>query len=517
MPLPHLTRRARSPPGGAIRWQLLGGHVLASRMLLIALDALDVSLFRLAMAEGRIPNLTSFVGGGVEAEVHSAGEELEGSVWPSFASGLSAGSHGRHWNIQWFAEDNGFVLADDPRLAFEPFWKAALEAGKRVTVMDLPYAPTIGHPLEQTYNGWGVQDEMAEHAYPPSFRRQILKQHGRSLTRKDTLLVRTPEDRARLARRSKASSRQRTRLLQGLVEKRDWDLLIFGYGEMHRAGHHLAAPMDFGQGATNDTAMMNLLQPIDEAWPRIVAAAGEDCHIGIFALHGMHPRVSYGHLTMPILARLWGRPAPAPPPRDALRRIRDLLPQSVHEEIWLRLPANYRSSRIARAWRHRMDLQRDPAFMLEADCAVAYRLNVAGRERDGVVPPGEERTAAEEIWAELRRYRTPEGLPAFDALKMTSDRFHGPRLHRLPDFTVTYAPEVRQVTALVRDDGFTIENTAPVSRNGVHTDRGFLYFRPAGAATLRRDQLQTEDFAPTVLDLAGVTPPAGLEGESVAG
>ena len=54
-------------------------------MLLVALDALDISLLRRALDEGRLPNLKAFLDGALEAEVHSDGERMEGSVWPTFA------------------------------------------------------------------------------------------------------------------------------------------------------------------------------------------------------------------------------------------------------------------------------------------------------------------------------------------------------------------------------------------------------------------------------------------------
>ena len=162
-----------------------------------------------------------------------------------------------------------------------------------------------------------------------------------------------------------------------------------------------------------------------------------------------------------------------------------------------------------------MDVAHDQIILLEGDCAVAFRVNLAGREREGVVPAGEARAAAERFWAELQRYRTPDGAPAFGELVVTADRSAGPRLDRLPDFSITYAPGVTSVAALVRDDGFTIQNTAPVSRNGSHTSRGFLFLRPATPASLRRDQLKNQDFAPTILERLGVTPPGQLEGVTV--
>src|SRR3970282_671854 len=113
----------------------------------------------------------------------------------------------------------------------------------------------------------------AEFANPPSFRKEILRRHGRSKVHKDTLLVHTPDDRLRLARRLRTGACQRTSVLLDLVRPRDWNLLIFGFGEYHLGGHHLSMPMDLSPKVTNETAMYAILKPVDDAWPEIGAAA----------------------------------------------------------------------------------------------------------------------------------------------------------------------------------------------------------------------------------------------------
>lgn len=484
------------------------------RVLMVALDGLDVGLLKRAFESERLPNLRAFADANREFAVHSDGERLEGTVWPTFTTGTGPGTHGHHWFYQWVAEETRFVPASHPHFAVEPFWKEALLAGKRVIELDMPYTLTVGHPNERAYNGWGLQDEMAEFAHPRSFRKEILKHHGRSKVHKDTLLVRTPEDRLKLARQLRVGARQRASVLVDLVGRRDWDLLIFGFGEFHLGGHHLAIPMDLSPKVTNETAMYAILKPVDDAWPEIVAAAGDDCDIVVFALHGMQPRVSYSEGVYRMLQDMEGRPLPEPPKDDLLRRLRNLFPERLHQSIWLRLPANVRMQRMMNAWLSRMDVHHDRAFVFEGDCSVALRLNLEGRERYGVLRPEEGRPFLNAIFEEAKRYRTEEGKPAFVDLVVTADAYHGERLHRLPDATLIYNPEVVRTRRLTRDDGFEIQLYAPESRNGTHTGRGFAYYRPASGSQVHRNEIDNMDFAPTVLQRLNVTPGTALEGSA---
>lgn len=483
---------------------------------MVALDALDIEVLRRGIDSGRLPNLKEFVEGSKEFEVRSDGERLEGTVWPTFTTGTNPGTHGHHWFYHWVGEEARFVEAKDPRFDVVSFWKDALEQGKRVIQFDLAYTQPVRHPNERSYNGWGLQDEMYEFAYPESFRKEVRKRHGRSKVRKDTLLVRTPEDRLKQARVLRSGVRQRSQVLLDFARREDWDLLIFGYGEFHLGGHHLAEPMDLSPKVTNETAMISIVKPLDDVWPEVVKAAGGECDIVVFAVHGMQPRVAYGEAIQAVLEDMEGRPLPEPSPPDLQRRVRNLLPQRIHEAIWLRLPTNLRMKRMMDNWMSRMDIRHDRAFMFEGDCSVALRLNIAGREKFGVLNAEDSRTFLETILAEAKRYRTEDGKQAFVDMFVTADAFHGERLHRLPDATLTYNPEVVRTRKLTRDDGFEIQLHGEESRNGAHTSRGFAFYRPAGALNVLRRDIDTMDFAPTVLQRIGVTHGGALEGSAFA-
>lgn len=488
------------------------------RVLMVALDGLSLSVLQDGFAQGRFPNLHRFAEASTELRVRSDGETLEGTVWPTFASGTGPGTHGHYWFQQWIAETSSLVPASDPRLAFDPFWKAALEAGRRVVVFDVPYAPPVGHANERAYIGWGLQDEMAEHVHPAGFRRAVKRRHGRSGVHKDTLLVRTPADRLALAIQLRAAARQRAAVLHDLVRAGRWDLLLFGFGEFHLGGHHLAMPMQLAPGITNDQALRSIIEPLDEAWPAIVAAAGEDCDIVLFALHGMQPRVSFGdEAVAQMLRALDGRPLSEPSSSDSLRRLRDLLPRQLHQALWLRLPASIRLRRMEAAWKRNVDIHRDRVLLLGADCSVALRVNIQGRERFGVVPSAEAPSALARLWEEARRYRTEEGEEAFVELKILEDLFPGQRLGRLPDAAIIYNPRVRRTRKLTRDDGLEIALYREESRNGTHTGEGFAFYHASGTLDVLRSDIDNRDFAPTVLQRLGVAAPGHLEGATFVG
>ena len=477
---------------------------------MVGLDAMEISVMRRAFAAGRLPNLAAFAAGSHAFDVASEAESLEGSVWPTFASGVNPGVHGHYWNMQWVPEEGRFVSASDERFSYEPFWGAALEQGRRVIAFDVPYVPPIGHDGERHYSGWGLQDEMRSLAHPRAFGREVRRRFGRSLVPKDTLRVHSAEDRLVLARRMRAATRQRARLVEELARDADWDFALFVFGETHLAGHHLALPMQLDERVTNETAMYAILQPLDEAWPRILAAA-DGCDVALFAVHGMAPRVAYWELFDEMVWILEGRPAPEAARNDLVRRFRDALPRSLQDELWLRLPERLRHARMDRMARARLD-PASRVFRFEGDCAAHLRVNLQGRERNGVVPPEELDSTVQDVWREVQRYRTDEGLPLFERLVVAKDTWHGDRVPYLPDGLIISNPAVVEARRAIRDDGLEVEDPSEKSRTGAHNGRGFCFYRSADGTEPTRESIENVDFAPTILSRLGVAPPGHLEG-----
>lgn len=140
--------------------------VLKRRLLLVALDAMDVQWLRALAVRGDLPNLARFIVSAQGAEVRSDGGTLHGPVWPTFAPGAGPGHHGRYWWMQWLPQDMRYVRSSHPAFAYDPFWLGIAEAGRRVVVLDVPYAPLVRHPLVEQITGWGSHDGVEEESWP---------------------------------------------------------------------------------------------------------------------------------------------------------------------------------------------------------------------------------------------------------------------------------------------------------------------------------------------------------------
>lgn len=489
-----------------------------SRIVLIALDAMEVSFLDELFAKGRLPNLRRFAEETKRVGVRSLGDPLHGSIWPTFASGTGPGHHGIFWWTQWLAEEMRHVRNTHEAFHYEPFWGALARKGIRTCVVDVPYAPLVQAPGVRQFLGWGIHDEVVRASWPEELGSEIQKRFGKHPLSFDTVEPQSHKDKRKMAREMRKGIAMRTRLVEWLLREDREDVVLVMFGETHKLGHYLAAPEEIAPGKSNIDIIGEALEAFDDAWPGIVAAAGPSAHIMLFALHGIHHQVDYSNpLAAQILAIANGKqPEAGVAERDLLRKVRDLLPDSVHRAIWKRLPASFRAARQGNLIEAGADYSNDALIRVGHDGYLGFRANVRGRERDGVVEPESADSVVDRVWELARHYSVPDGRAAFTGLWRPGEETPGPRAHRLPDALLKANLQIERTDRLIGPDGTVLHASMPEARNGIHTGRGFCYFRPAAGstATPARDEWDVMDFAPTIFELTGVPVPQEFQGRS---
>lgn len=480
---------------------------------MVALDSMPGDTLQRLAAAGGLANLAAFLGASPPVPVDAEGGVISGATWPTFAAGAGAGSHGRYFSAQWLAEELRHVRMEHEAFAYAPFW---LGAGIRTTLFDAPYVPATRDALIQSVFGWGTHDELVPFSHPAGLRKELERRHGRSPLTFDTLEPQDPAALGRLAANLATSAARRAAILVDLAGRADWDLLIVNFSETHRALHYLSAPAEVAPGLTNEDAMVRILRPLDDAWPRVLAAVGAGTHVILFSLQGATPHAELSTFGVHVDALLRGNALPKPASTDLVRRIRNAVPQGVHQWLWRRLPERVRAARISALALAATDFTSDDVFPVLHGDGPAYRLNLAGRERDGIVAAARAEEVLARAEAVITGIETPAGERAFAPPHFPQRLYPGPRAHRLPDVVLSPNPALHDTpTHLVGPGGVTLARTHRPVRNGGHTSQGFLSYRGAGGSRLAAQRVAGIDFAPTILRLLGAPAPRSLAGTPV--
>ncbi len=485
------------------------------RVLMIGLDALEVSWVDRFLAQERLPNLARLAESSARLAVRSDGFTLHGSLWPTFATGTPPGFHGVHFWQQWLAQEMRHVRNNHPAFAITPFWSAMAPAGMTATAIDLPHVPLVTERGFRGITAWGLHDEMEEASYPPKLLGRVRKHYGKHPLHFDTVEPQSGKDKRKMVREMQRGIEMRMRLWTGIARRRNWNLLLGTVAEFHKMGHYLALPEDLGGGYTNDDAIFDIVRAFDDGLPALIDAAGDDCEVFVFALHGMSGQVEYSSLGRQVLRAFAGeQPEDPEASPDLVRRIRQLLPDSVHRTIWQRLPARVRSARQGVITTTGWDYTRDRLFTVTHDGHPAVRANVAGRERDGFVDPAEVPRLLDGLERFILELRAEGGLPAFGRLWRATRDAPGPRSHLLPDALIVANPHVTRTQRLSGPNGIEIATMRAEARNGIHTGAGFCFYR--GSRILPADAtIDNLDFAPSVLSLLGLPPGPEMQGQNI--
>jgi predicted AlkP superfamily phosphohydrolase/phosphomutase len=160
-----------------------------------------------------------------------------------------------------------------------------------------------------------------------------------------------------------------------------------------------------------------------------------------------------------------------------------------------------------------IDWSKTRAFTLPSDLEGCIRINLKGREPQGIVEPGREyRELCEEIRARLVGLQDPNtGVPAARRVWVRNEIYPGERQEQLPDLIVTWN-DAAPFKSLAAPDIGTIEGETADLRPGTHSPYGFLLAVGAGLPQGQQARGHLVDVAPTVMELLGLSVPAGLDG-----
>jgi predicted AlkP superfamily phosphohydrolase/phosphomutase len=462
---------------------------MRKRIAMIGLDAAELGVIQ--AHRGELPSLAWALDTGVLRRLRSPAGLLAGSVWPTFFTGTHPGEHGIYHHLQWDAGAMRLRRVAEDWLPTEPFWYGLERRGMDVVVVDVPMtsASRLERGVEVTT--WGSHDQLTPFAARPAgLAAEIRRRFGHHPMGDEIPVEKSPRERERIRARLVEGARRKGELSAWLLESRPWDLFVTVFGECHRGGH-LLWPEDEGEPPT---ALLDVYRAVDAAVGTLLEMlAREGATVVLFALHGMGPNTSQEHLVPRLMDRVnlpSADPAAASsdgvpgPRRGFVRMLRETLPAPLQSAVARAVPVAARDRVVDRAVTGGRDWRTTPGLAVLADLNGYVRLNLRGRERDGILDPAGDacRAYRERVAGAFTALRAvPSGAPLVDAVRLAADEFPGARSHHLPDLIVTWTgvPPAAAATS----NGFgTVSATLATGRTGNHRPDGFAVVMEPGAS-----------------------------------
>ena len=262
---------------------------------------------------------------------------------------------------------------------------------------------------------------------------------------------------------------------------------------------------------------------VDQAMDRVISSFPTGTDIIILSPSGMGPNNSRSHLLPGMLEAVLADTPQSRPEKSAssggsLWRIRSMVPTSWRALIARAMPDRWANELAARLELRGIDWSRTQGFMLPNDDIGYVRLNLRGRERDGVVEPDRADQTLDRIIAGLQTFENEDGTRAIHRIDRIADLgLIGSATHLLPDLLVHWNDRLVSPLSGVRSSQFgrVASSGWGTGRTGCHNGDSWALLVP-GASKFKTPAKPPHimDMVTTICEVLGVDS-QGLSGQSL--
>jgi len=510
-----------------------GEHVLC-----IGLDSADAELIEQWESEGFLPNIAKMRARGASGRMATTAEILHVSAWPSIFTGVTPDKHGLYHAYVMNPGNQSPTRPRPDKTPFPFFWRLLSEQGKRSVIIDAFMTCPLQNFQGSQMVEWGTWSWFSEPAIlPPSLKDEIEAKFGPYPAPEHSQVAVLPEGRW-FRNALLAGVEKKTQVIKWLMEKEEWDFFLAVYGETHPAGHYLwhlhdesypCHPKEVEPSLRN--ALRDVYVAIDRGIGEILDQAGEGTTVFLVSGDGMGPNYSGSHLLDKALLKMGvtavssagaGNGAADLSPKHFLSTVRRMIPQNIRTAVSQTFFSHGMKERLALKWLTAgIVWEKTRAFLISNANEGYIRVNLKGREPQGIVEPGEEYSRLiEELYQLAKGFVSPTtGKPAARAVHKTDETFKGPCRGHMPDIIINWDPDARITNELLAGELGRIKTDEPgygVSPFYVGNHRPNAFAIATGPHFSAGEQLEGAhilDLTPTILTLLGLDPPAYMDGK----
>ncbi|MBP8925258.1 MAG: alkaline phosphatase family protein [Pseudomonadales bacterium] len=493
----------------------------ARRLALIGFDGMDAGLVRQWAASGHLPEFARLLDSSGWCQFDIAAEYSSGMVWPTINTGLPPTLHNANFGSRLVEGSYRLRPRRQDDIKGVPFWHELAAQGRRLLVMDIPFCGIDPNCHGVQLSGWGGHEwSERRESWPTGLLAEIERELGPypiTATVDDAWDQGGPD--ALIGRLLDGIDR-RVRILERLAEQ-DWGFLYTVFHEAHSAGHflwHLNDPdhprFSAEASEVHGNGVLRIYQALDTALGRLLRGPAKDVPFAVALSHGMGPNYNGNHLAPALLTRFDERYFGASRGGESVNRLNWLWESTVAQlPARLRYHARSQLPMYLRQWlssKRRQNVQQwrtSAAFMLPGlDGFSALRVNLRGREPQGIIAPGREYDAyLASLQAELDTWTVGAAGPRAVARVHRAARGSAAlALGPAPDLMIWWSKE-RLIDELHSPVLGTVRGESNDARSGEHVMRSLLLLRStevvAGPHAVAGMNLT--DVAPTLLDFAG--------------
>ncbi|WP_373479521.1 alkaline phosphatase family protein [Geminocystis sp.] len=541
-------------------------------LIVIGIDAVQPSLLEEWMSKGFLPHISSLLDRGSYGHLENFRDSNVETAWTTVATGCAPQTTG-FWGMMGLKED---TYETETRGAYNfqeyPAFFSHLK-DYRIATFDVPQLRISPDINGIQMGGWGAHSpQVPSSSVPESFFNEIISKHGNHPGLHDDYAACLDlEQTLAIEKRLLTGIARRSAICQDLLTREPWDLFYTVFGESHGGGHlfwHLSQPehplYEFFRSKIDHDPLLNTYQAIDKAIGEILKVAPPHANIVLFSAHGMGTaQIDLpSFVFLPELLYRYSFPGKyalgySDPSEPIPSMITTMKWNYWERHIW---GTKYDSNSFRRFLRNELpsklfnlfapwidpisenDLIFDTSLRKQGETVVPWcpaqwykplwskmkafaipsfaegyvRINLKGREPQGIVEPDEYNTVCDEISELLYSLKDARnGLPMVTRIVRTREN-SSDRNPKLPEADLIVVWRDEHMTDVVETPDYGKIGPFPFYRSASHREKGFIL--ACGENIAKGEKLPDHhvlDLPPTILHLMGAIIPEHLEGKSI--
>lgn len=474
-------------------------------LVILGYDAADPGILLDLSKQGRLQVLPKLMKNGVWGKTGGPEMMFAHGVWLTLLSGISRTKHGYYYfrQLKPGSYDLTHVIGRDiPAL---PFW--ANLRGVKAAVIDVPDNYPMPHLDGIQLCNWTTHDSNSPaEALPNNLMAEYQRLFGERFFVKDRIHTTPAKDLKTLSLLMERIKRKGD-LACELVSKDRYDLIACIFPDSHIATHQFWK-YRHGNDEKLSSAIPEIYAAIDKQMARILETLPKNANVIMLTSTGMEDKYPYSDLMESFCLQLGYQRLKSykARPKRFIDFMRQFFPEKWRIEVSKRiLTMQQRESLLVDKFSNYSDWSQTKAFVIPSLYNSLFRINLKGREPQGIVSAGEYDSLLDQIDNDVRMLRDAE---TNEALVKTTHRitklFGIQPSELLPDLVVQWKP-IPRLLRKVRHPRAVLRQDKPEFFRGTdHTTEGF--FAAAGPSISGRGDkglVSPLVFAPEFLRLLG--------------
>ncbi len=399
---------------------------------ILQFDSVSLPHFHRYLNEGRLPTFAQLRARGHWLQLETPALQWEGAAYFTLYSGKDVKEHGIYFPFLWSAADQRVRPQDDYPIP-AAVWERLANSGKRSLVID-PYEGKSPKAMKgKALCGWQFKHKVTLRRWsvPQGLDRQLERQFGGPSLVEEVYGRPSVPYLTRMRDRLLVAPRRAADLAAALLAEERFDLVWITLSSCHIAGHWFLDPSRLPQDypdprvkAQLDATLGDAYAAVDQTLAGILASLPPETDLMVISPSSMGPSASRTHLLPGMLqAVLSGKGVEGYATKAGgsfLWRLRAAIPSDLRASVARILPDQWAMQLTARLEMRGVDWTKTRAFMVPSGDCGYLRLNLSGREREGIVDPKDADQVLDHIASGLLTFRDSDGGPAVKHVELVS-------------------------------------------------------------------------------------------------